>query len=59
MEREEGKEEKVEEHDEYNDAADQEAYINLSDDEDNDTAPTEKESQKKKRRNKCLLSLTF
>jgi len=48
MEREEGKEEKVEEHDEYNDAADQEAYINLSDDEDNDTAPREKESQQKK-----------
>ena len=59
MEREEGKEEKVEEHDEYNDVADQKAYINLSDDEDNDTAPTEKESQQKKRRNKCLLSLTF
>nr|AAD25586.1 hypothetical protein [Arabidopsis thaliana] len=54
MEREEGKEEKVEEHDEYNDVADQEAYINLSDDENNDTAPIEKESQKKKKETNVL-----
>ncbi|KAG7640664.1 Ulp1 protease family C-terminal catalytic domain [Arabidopsis suecica] len=54
MEREEGKEEKVpkeenvEEHDEHDETEDQEAYVILSDDEDNGTAPTEKESQPQK-----------
>nr|AAC97214.1 hypothetical protein [Arabidopsis thaliana] len=54
MEREEGKEEKVlkeenvEEHDEHDETEDQEAYVILSDDEDNGTAPTEKESESQK-----------
>ncbi|AAF31285.1 CDS [Arabidopsis thaliana] len=50
MEREEGKEEKVlkeenvKEHDEHDEIEDQEEYAILSDDENNGTAPTEKES---------------
>jgi len=42
------KEENVEEHDEHDETEDQEAYVILSDDEDNGTAPTEKESQPQK-----------
>ena len=42
------KEENVEEHDEHDETEDQEAYVILLDDEDNGTAPTEKESQPQK-----------